>query len=79
MTLERALAEHELSDSRYAAMASRIGRIEAVMIWFEERQDQAKERMDVALDDVAWEKRMTGYSWTSWLYVRSTWRKLRTT
>ena len=39
-------------------MASRIGRIKAAMIWFEERQDKAKERMDVALEDMPWEKRM---------------------
>ena len=54
-TLERALAEHESIDSR---LASRIGRIEAAMIWFEERQDKVKETMDVTLDNMAWEKRM---------------------
>ena len=58
VTLERALAECESIDSRYTAMASRIGRIEAAMIWFEEMQDKAKERMDVALEDMPWEKRM---------------------
>ena len=31
-TLERALAECESIDSRYAMMASRIGRIEAAMV-----------------------------------------------
>ena len=40
-------------------MALRIGRIEAAMVWFEERQDGAKEKMYVTLDDMAWEKRMT--------------------
>ena len=59
-TLERALAECESIDSRYVMMASRISRIKAAMIWFEERQDKVKERMDVTLDNVAWEKRMTG-------------------
>ena len=39
-------------------MALRIGRIEAAMVWFEERQDKVKETMDVALDNMAWEKRM---------------------
>ena len=58
VTLERALAERESIDSRYTAMASRIGRIEAAMIWFEEMQDKVKERMDVALEDMPWEKRM---------------------
>ena len=54
-TLERALAERELIDSRYTVMASRIGRIEAAMIWLEERQDKARERMDVTLEDMPWE------------------------
>ena len=30
------------------------------MVWCEERQDQAKERINVAAEDLAWEKRMTG-------------------
>ena len=41
-------------------MASRIGRIEAAMVWFKERQDKVKETIDVALDKMAWEKRMVG-------------------
>ena len=38
--MERALAECESIDSRYTMMALRIGRIEAAMVWFEERQDK---------------------------------------
>ena len=54
-TLERAMAEHESIDSRYATMALRNGRIKAAMVWFEERQDKVKEMMDVTLDNMAWD------------------------
>lgn len=51
---------HESIDARYAALSSRIGKFEAALILFEDRQDGCKEKMEVVEAEIRWERRRIG-------------------
>ena len=60
VTLERVLTEHESIDSRYTVLTSRISKIKAALIWFEDWLDSGKGKLEVIEGELGWERRRIG-------------------